>query len=146
MMNLKNSNCDETQKIKLWWNSKTQTVMKFKKSYCDETQKLKFWQNLKLKLCPNSKTQILTKLKFWQNSNCEKKINNSKCEGKKLKLGQNSKLKLWQNLNYDKSQFMRRKKQNLKGFLVGTFWHLDNRWDALWAAFCVFCNVFCELG
>ena len=23
-----------------------------------------------------------------------------------------------------------------KGLLLRTFWHLDNRWDVLWAAFC----------
>ena len=56
-MKLKNSNCDETLKPKLWWNStnqivmklktqivmklKTQIVTKFKNSNCDETQKLK---------------------------------------------------------------------------------------------------------
>ena len=62
-----NSNCDKTQdlklntktqNIKLWGNSKTQTVgklkfdetqivMKFEKSNYDENQKLKWWQNLK---------------------------------------------------------------------------------------------------
>ena len=47
-----NLNCDETQKLKLWWNSKTQIVMKLKK--------LKFWFN--------SKTQILMIIKT---SNCE---------------------------------------------------------------------------
>ena len=56
-----NSNCDETQKIKLWWNSKTQIVMKLQNSNCDETQKLKLWWN--------SKTQIVMKLK---NSKCDK--------------------------------------------------------------------------
>ena len=34
---IRNSNCVETQKLKLWWNSKTQTVMKLKNSNCDET-------------------------------------------------------------------------------------------------------------
>jgi hypothetical protein len=51
-MKLKNSNCDEIEKLKLWWNSKTEIVTK-----------------LKLKLLQNSKTQIVTKLK---NSNCDK--------------------------------------------------------------------------
>ena len=49
----KNSNliCDETQKLKLGWNSKTQIVIKLEKlKLCwnlksDETQKLKWWQN-----------------------------------------------------------------------------------------------------
>ena len=39
------------------------------------------------------------------------------------------------NLKYDKSWFMKKKKK-LKGSLVRTFWHLDNWWDVLWAAFC----------
>ena len=38
VMKLKNSNCDKTQKLKLWWNSKTKIVMKLKNSNCDETQ------------------------------------------------------------------------------------------------------------
>ena len=45
VMKLKNSNCDKTQKLKLWWNletqmwwnSKTQIVMKFKNSNCEVT-------------------------------------------------------------------------------------------------------------
>ena len=37
-MKLKNSYCDETQKLKLGSNSKTQIVMILKNSYCDETQ------------------------------------------------------------------------------------------------------------
>ena len=50
VMKLNKSNCDVTQKIKLWWNSKTQIVIKLKKKtqiviklknlICDETQKL----------------------------------------------------------------------------------------------------------
>ena len=28
-----------------------------------------------------------------------------------------------------------------KGLLVLKFWHLDNRWDVLWAAFCNSCYV-----
>ena len=50
-----NSNCNQTQKSKLWWHSKTQIVMKLKNSNCDETQ------NLKLLL--NSKSQIVMKFK-----------------------------------------------------------------------------------
>ena len=41
VMNLKNSNVDETQKVKWWWNSKSQIVMKLKNLNLDETQKLK---------------------------------------------------------------------------------------------------------
>ena len=70
-MKLKNSNCDETQKGKLQWNSKNVIVMKLKNSNDDETKNSK-WQN--------SKTQIVIKLK---NSNCDKikivtKLKNSK--------------------------------------------------------------------
>ena len=86
---LRNSNCDKTQKLKLWQNSNTQIVTKvenseteivtkLKNSNCDKTQKLKFWQN--------SKTQIVTKLK---NSNCEQTKNSNYGLSKK-------KLKLWQ--------------------------------------------------
>ena len=41
-MKLKSLNCDETQKLKLLGNSKTQIVMKLKNSNSDETQKLKW--------------------------------------------------------------------------------------------------------
>ena len=127
-MIFKNSNCDETQKPKLWWNLKTQKVMKLKNSNCDEIQKLiviklknsncdKTW---KLKLWWNAKTQIAIKL---NNSKCDHiqivtKLKNSNCDKATLTMGQN--------LNYDK----------LKGLLIGTFWHLDNRYNVLWAAFC----------
>ena len=37
----KNSNCDETQKVKLSLNLKTQIVIKLKNSNCDKIQKLK---------------------------------------------------------------------------------------------------------
>ena len=141
VMKLKNSNCDETQKLNFFSNSKTQIMMKLKNSNCDQTPKLKLWwnsknsncdKNKKIKLWWNSKNQIvkkthvLTKLKLWQKSN-EK---TQKIYVTKLKLWQNSrtqtmtkqknqfvtKLKnsrLWQNLNYDKFQFM--KKKTLKG-------------------------------
>ena len=70
VMKLKISNCDETQKFKLWSNSKTQFVIKLK---------------TKLKKSNGYKTKILTKLKLLQNSNCDKtqtltKSNNSKCD------------------------------------------------------------------
>ena len=42
---LKNSNCDTTQKLKLWQNSKTETETKHKNFKCDKIQKLKLWQN-----------------------------------------------------------------------------------------------------
>ena len=44
------------------------------------------------------------------------------------------KLKLWKNLKYEKFQFMK-KKILKKVRLVRTLWHLDKRYDVLWAAF-----------
>ena len=51
VMKLKNFSCDETEKFKLWLNSKTEIVMKHKNEIvmkpnnwnCDETQKIKLW-------------------------------------------------------------------------------------------------------
>ena len=37
-----NIKCDETQKLKLWWNSWTQILTKLKNSNCGETHKLKW--------------------------------------------------------------------------------------------------------
>ena len=135
MTKLTNSNYDTTQQLKL---------TKLKNSNCDKTQivtKLKLWQNC-----------ICDKFKFWQNSKCEeKKEKNSKCNKIQLwqdlrtQIWQNSKLKLWQN---SKTQIETKlaigqisifeEKQDWKGIPVKTFWHLDNRWDVLWAAFCNF--------
>ena len=71
-MKLKISNCDKTQKLKLWWNSiffyetqkpklwwnsKTQIVRKLKNLKCDKTQIV-----TKLKITKYDKTQIVTKL------------------------------------------------------------------------------------
>ena len=57
-----NSNCDETQKLKLWLNSKTQIVMKLIKPNCDdsqdETQKLKLWCNPKTQIVPSYHKQL----------------------------------------------------------------------------------------
>ena len=76
----------------------------------------------KLGLWQNSRTQIMTTQKsLWLNFK------------KKLELGQNFKCK--------KTQFMKTKKLK-KGLLARIFWHLDNRWDALWAAFCDSRDVF----
>ena len=38
VMKLRNSICDETQKLKLYWNLKTQIVTKLKNSNFDETK------------------------------------------------------------------------------------------------------------
>ena len=56
-MKLTNSNCDQTQKLKLWWNLKTQIVMKLLNSNCDKIYKKKN------SIC-DSKTHIVTKLKL----------------------------------------------------------------------------------
>ena len=68
---LDNSNCDETQKLKLWQNSKilivtklkTQIVTKLKNWNCYKSQKLNCDKTQKLKMWPNYKTEIVTKLK-----------------------------------------------------------------------------------
>ena len=92
-MNLKNSNCDDTQKIPI--------VIKLKNSNCDETQKLTLWWNSKnqiLTKLQNSNWEKTQKLKWWQNKNydkthCEEKnLNNSSVT--KPKLGQNSKTQI----------------------------------------------------
>ena len=91
MIRLKNRNWNETKKLKLWQNTKThivmnlqnsncdetqtQIVMKFKNSNGDKTQKLKLWQNSKIQMWQNSicdKTPIVTKLQLWQYSSCDK--------------------------------------------------------------------------
>ena len=81
---LKNSNCDKTQKLKFWQNSKTETetehnifmvipcrnVTKFinsncdkaKKENCDKTQNSNCDKTKKVKLQQNLKTQIVTKI------------------------------------------------------------------------------------
>ena len=42
---IKNSNCDKTQKLKLWQNSKTQIATKLENLNCDKTKKSELWQN-----------------------------------------------------------------------------------------------------
>ena len=70
--NLKNSNWDKTQKLKLWQNSK-----------CDQTKKSNGDKTQKNKLCQYSKTQIVTKLK---NSNCYKTKKNNVWQNPKSKI------------------------------------------------------------
>ena len=99
----------------MWWNLKTQIVIQLNNTNWDETHKLKLRQNLttqivmKLKdpLWQNSKkskddkTQTMTKLKLWQNSNCDK-----------TQIVTN--LKLRQNSNRDSSNCEEEKNQQLK--------------------------------
>ena len=80
-MKLKNSNCDKTQKLKLWLNSKTHIV-------------------IKLELWWNSKTEIVIKLKTLKGNKTKKKVKNSKAQVQ-TKLNNSNcdktqKLKLWQ--------------------------------------------------
>ena len=123
-------------KLKMWWNSKLQTVRKLKNSNGDKTQKLKLLQN--------SKTQIVTKLKTWREKNSNSKCAKTQIETtQKIKLWHNSKNQIMtklRNSNCDKTWNMiilrlwRKKLQN--NLLVRTFWHFDNQWDVLLAAFC----------
>ena len=99
------------------WRKKTQTQI------FEKTQMV-----TKLKWLHNSSgytTQIVTKLILWktQNSNCDK-TQNSNCD-------KTQKFKLGQNLNFNISQFM--KKKNFK---------MVNLRDVLWAAFCDSRHVF----
>ena len=88
MTKLKNWNWDQTQKVLMWQNSKTQIVTKLKKENCDKTQNLNCDKTQKLKLRQNLKTQIVTKLKYL---NCDKTKKNP------LILTKRKKSKLWQN-------------------------------------------------
>ena len=38
VIKLKNSNCDDTHQLELWWNSKTQMITNLKNSNGDKTQ------------------------------------------------------------------------------------------------------------
>ena len=74
MTKLNNSNCDKTQKLKLWQNSKTQIVTKLKNSNCYKTQNCKFWQNSNCDKTQKLNGDNIQKLKL------KKKIKNSNCE------------------------------------------------------------------
>ena len=62
-MKLKNSNCDETQQLKLQQNSKMQRGTKPKNSNGGKTKISNCEKSQKLKLREKSETQIVTKLK-----------------------------------------------------------------------------------
>ena len=95
-------------KLKLWQNYQIQIVTKLKNSNHDK--KLKLWPNSKTESVTESKYQIVTKLKISnfdkiKISNCNKteivtKLKKSNCDKtQKLTLRQN-----WKNLNCDKTQ------------------------------------------
>ena len=71
----------------------------------------------------------MTKLKLWQNQNTQivTKLKNSNCDQTK-------------NSNWNKTSNIRNlnwwRKKTLKCSSVRTFWHIDNRWGVLRAAFC----------
>ena len=50
----------------MWQKSKTKNVTKLKNSNCNKTQELKLWQNSKTQLKKKKKTQIVTKFKTWK--------------------------------------------------------------------------------
>ena len=99
----------KTQKIKLWWNSKIQIVIKLKNSNGDKTPKLKLWKNPETQIVTKQKkitcdlTQIVTKLKLGQNSNFDKTQIVIKLKTKK-------KIKLWQN---SKTKFLTKLKNSI---------------------------------
>ena len=108
-MKLKTHVVIKTQKLKI---KKTQT------SKCNKTQNSNY-----------DETQIMTKLNY---SKCDQNQIVTKLKNYNF---YKAFLLLWQNLNYDKSLLMRIKKK-YEGLLVRTFWHIDNWFDVLWAAFC----------
>ena len=142
-----NSNCkcynSKTQivtKPKLWENLKTQVRKKLKNCNCEEkTQTVTKLQNSNFD--KNLQTQIATKLKLW-----EKELQThivTKLETQKSWIATKHK-----NSNFDqphkqeivtkvKNQIMTNsnEKRTLNCLLVRTTWHLNNRWDVLWAAF-----------
>ena len=91
-------NCEETQKLKVWENSKSAILTKLKNSNCDKAQKLRLWQNFNLN---SYKPQ---KLKLWKMQ--------------KQKLWQNSTLKLWLNSNIDKTKKKLKQKTKQKSKIV----------------------------
>ena len=97
-------------------------VTKLKNSKCDKTQlatKLKLWQNSNC-----DKTQVVTSLKLWEKNQklkCDKtwivtKLENLNYDNSKTNVTKLQKLKLGQNLEYDKSQFMKTKKTLKESF------------------------------
>ena len=75
-MKYSNLNIEETKKLKLGQNSKTQIVIKLKNLIFYETQKLKLGLNSKTQLQQNLTIQIMIKPKY---SNCDK-TKNSNCD------------------------------------------------------------------
>ena len=96
--------CDNTQKLKLWPNSKLQIMRNLKDSNCDKTQKYNCDQTNFFLFWQNSKTQISDKIlkpKFWK-----KKKNIYIIMTKLINLNTENTQKLisWQNSNYDQTQ------------------------------------------
>ena len=144
-----NSNCEgekhnnqNVTKLNLWQNLRTQIMTNSKNG--DKTKKKQLWQNSKTPIVTklkmwgekNSKTQNVTKLKLWQNSRTQ-----IMTQLKHSKLWQNSETQIVTVLEKLQISIYEEEKKLLKGLLVRTFWHLDNRWDVLWAVFCNFRDV-----
>ena len=114
VIKLKNSNGDKTQKIKLWQNSKTQNVTKlnlWQNSTCDKTQIV-----TKFKLCQASNCEKKIKTQMWQNLDCDKTWELKLWQLKTQIVTKLEKLKLGQDFEYDKSQFIKTKKTFIKVF------------------------------
>ena len=101
----------------------------------------------KLKLWPNSKTQIMTKLK----KNCNKTIQLKLWQNSNSYCDKNPKIKLWQNL---KTQIVtvvlviEVTVAVVTVIIVTSFSkkkHLDKQWHTLGGAFCDSCEVFSSL-
>ena len=110
-MALRKSNCGKTYfKLLQNWNGN-----------CDKTQKFKMWQLRNSNVCQHTKTKNMTikKTEIVQNPNREKTKTQIVTNTQKLKFLQ------LKNSNSDSLNL-----------LVRTTWHLNNRWDVLWAAFC----------
>ena len=63
-----NSNSDETQEFKFWWNSKKYLVAN---STGDNTQKSNYDKTQKTKILTKLKNSYCVNFKLWQNSNCD---------------------------------------------------------------------------
>ena len=124
----------------MWWNPKTHIAMKVKKLNCDETQKLKLWWYSKTKIVMKPKTHIVMKLKNsnWaepQNPNSEKKNyikkNSNGEKNQKLKWWQNSKTQIGtklKHLNSTKSKKKTKWWQNSNGTKGKIYNHMGRRY------------------
>ena len=72
MTKLKKSNCDKTQKIKLWPNSKTQILTKLSSDSCDSSDNRDSGDNYDSSDSSDKKNYCLfLSLKLWEEKNSE---------------------------------------------------------------------------